>query len=89
MARRELAVPLVVLTRGVGRGGQAEEIREGLQQDQVTLSRRSCRVIAERSGHAIWLEQPEIVVNAIKVTVEASISSTAEPDCESIRQRGV
>lgn len=87
-ARRQLAIPLVVVSAGRRRGGRAAELLDGLQRDQLTLSKQSCQVTAERSGHGIWLEQPEIVVDAIRATVEASQQVGVTPDCGSITQRG-
>lgn len=60
---------------------------DNLQRDQVALAKRSCQVIAGRSGHAIALVQPEVVVDAIRVTVDASRQADVAPDCGSITQR--
>ena len=86
-ARRDLTVPLVVVSAGRRGHTRVAEVLDSLQRDQLTLSRRSCQVTAERSGHAIVLEQPEIVADTIRATVEASRQSLA-PDCNSITQRG-
>jgi hypothetical protein len=79
--RRELGVPLVVLSAG-RREPQIAEVLDALQRDQATLSKQSCHMIAERSGHAIPFGQPEIVVGAIRATVEAS-RNAAPPACSS------
>lgn len=75
-SRRELTIPLVVVTSG--RGNQQESWRR-FQRDQVRLSRRGCRIIAEKSGHVIAHDAPEIVVNAIRATVAASKTATGQP----------
>ena len=86
-ARRELEIPLVVVSAG-RRSSRTAEVLATLQRDQVNLSRRSCQVTADRSGHGIALGQPEIVVDAIRATVDASRQISAVPDCASITQRG-
>ncbi|HZU69043.1 MAG TPA: alpha/beta hydrolase [Ktedonobacteraceae bacterium] len=42
-----------------------------LQRDLCTLSPQSQQIIAEKSGHYIQLDQPELVINAIKSLVFA------------------
>ena len=84
--RRELPVAVVVLSAGV-RDTQTTEILAALQRDQATLSKQSCHVIAERSGHAIAFGQPEVVVHAIRATVEASRQPAPVLACDSINQR--
>ena len=82
-ARRELAVPLVVVTAGLG----SDDAWRGWQRDQVRLSRRGCQVVAERSGHAIPIGQPEVVVAAIRGTVQAAAAGRGTP-CEAPALRG-
>ncbi len=65
--RRTLAIPVIVVT--AGRGSDADWRR--LQGDQAALSPRPCQVIAERAGHAIPVEAPEVVVSAIHTVVLA------------------
>lgn len=67
-------MPLVVVTRGeaITTGPQAQEReQERVQQrgDLVRLSRQGKQVIAERSGHHIHIDQPELVVDAIREVV--------------------
>lgn len=85
-ARRDLDIPVVVVSAGV-RDRQTAELLSTLQRDQVSLSKRSCQVTAERSGHGIAIAQPEIVIDAIRAAVEASRHETAPPDCQAINQR--
>jgi len=66
--RRKLDIPVVVVTAGQG----ADAVWRGLQRDQVGLSQRGCQVIAERSGHAVAVGQPRVVVDAIRATVDAA-----------------
>ena len=56
--------PLVVLTAS---GPSPERIRD--QEEEARRSRRSRHVIAERSGHWIPLDEPELVVEAIREVV--------------------
>jgi len=85
-ARRELDIPVVVVSAG-RRSPGIQEVLSALQRDQLTLSKRSCQVTAERSGHGIATAQPEIVIDAIRAAVEASRHATALPDCHAITQR--
>jgi pimeloyl-ACP methyl ester carboxylesterase len=67
-ARRKLTVPLIVVSAGRG----SDATWRTLQRDQINLSSLGCQVIAPDSGHAIAVEQPRIVVDAIRATVEAA-----------------
>jgi pimeloyl-ACP methyl ester carboxylesterase len=78
--RRELHIPLVVLSAGQ-REPQIAEVLDTLQRDQATLSKQACHIITQRSGHAIAFGQPEIVVSAIRAVVKATAEGL---DCESI-----
>jgi pimeloyl-ACP methyl ester carboxylesterase len=65
-------MPLVVLSRGVPEVGQAaEEEHKADQADLVTLSRIGKQVIALRSGHHIPLDEPDLVVTAIRDVLAA------------------
>ncbi len=66
--RRQLTVPVVVVTAGRG----ADAVWRELQRDQVGLSQRGCQVIADQSGHAVAVGQPQVVVDAIRATVDAA-----------------
>jgi pimeloyl-ACP methyl ester carboxylesterase len=77
--RRTLTIPLAVVSPGKDRERTAE-INAELQADMVTLSTRSCHVVAEESVHGIG-EQPEIVVKAIHDVVSASTVANGKPGC--------
>ena len=77
--RRELTIPLVVVSPGKGSGVRAEINRE-LQSDLVTLSTRACHVIAEDSGHGIG-NQPGLVVNAVREVLPAAEDKVRKPSC--------
>lgn len=81
-ARRQLTIPLAVVTAGLGTDAGWQR----LQQDQVTLSTRGCQVVAERSWHAIPTGQPEVLVAAIRATVQAA--ATGGTPCEAPALRG-
>lgn len=90
-SRHELTMPLIVVSAGGRRGpagrprnDQAVELLEALQRDQLTLSSRSCQVVANQSGHEVWFEQSQVVVEAIRTTVEASRQAGVAPDCASV-----
>jgi pimeloyl-ACP methyl ester carboxylesterase len=65
-SRRTLTIPVLVVTAG----RRADENWRQLQRDQAALSERGCLVIAEQSGHVVAVDQPEIVVDAIRRVVE-------------------
>lgn len=67
-SRRLLPHPVVVITGGRG----ADTEWRDLQRDQLSLSKRSCHIVAEDSGHVIPLERPQIVVDAIRAVVDAA-----------------
>lgn len=72
-------LPLVVLTQGRPYGPdmvavpsiapQAYQLHLAMQRDLVSRSPRGRQVIAEKSGHLIHHDQPELVVNAIREVV--------------------
>ena len=66
--RRKLTIPVVVVTAGRG----TDPVWRDLQRDQVALSQRGCQIIAEQSGHAVVVGQPQVVVEAIRATVDAA-----------------
>jgi pimeloyl-ACP methyl ester carboxylesterase len=73
--RRPLAIPLVVVTAGLGSDDRWRE----LQRDQVALSSRGCQLVAERSGHAVPLGDPDTVVRAVRFVVDAVNRHRASP----------
>ncbi len=77
--RRQLSIPLVVLSDGKDSGPGAEIKRE-LQADMVTLSTRPCQVIAEDSGHGIG-NHPELVIKAIRDVLQAAEDDISKPGC--------
>lgn len=76
--RRVLSVPLVVVTGGYGNSGGWKE----LQEDQLRLSSSSCQLIADRSGHTVPIDQPDAVVRAIHIVVDAARSHAKEVRCQ-------
>jgi pimeloyl-ACP methyl ester carboxylesterase len=77
-SRRKLAVPLVVVT---GERGADADWRK-LQLDQVGLSSRGCQIVAEQSGHVVALDQPEVVVDAIRAVVDATRTTSDGSLCD-------
>ena len=67
-SRRKLAIPVVVITGGRG----ADENWRQLQRDQASLSERGCLMIVEESGHVVSVDQPEVVVDAIRTVVQTA-----------------
>jgi pimeloyl-ACP methyl ester carboxylesterase len=67
-SRRTLPLPVLVVT---GARGADEKWRQ-LQQDQASLSARGCLIVARQSGHVVSIDQPGIVVDAIRTVVETA-----------------
>jgi pimeloyl-ACP methyl ester carboxylesterase len=76
-------IPLVVLTQGefavpdaYGVSGEVVEQAQAawyeMQAELAALSSNGKQVIAEQSGHYIQLDQPELVIDAIREVVEAA-----------------
>ena len=65
---RKLTIPVVVVTGARG----ADENWRQLQQDLASLSERGCLMIARQSGHVVSVDQPEVVVDAIRRVVETA-----------------
>jgi pimeloyl-ACP methyl ester carboxylesterase len=66
-------LPVVVLSRGRGDfdDREAEEEHRRNQAELVRLSRSARQVVAQRSGHEILLDEPELVVQAIRDVIAA------------------
>jgi pimeloyl-ACP methyl ester carboxylesterase len=76
-------IPLVVLTQGDftvpdAYGMSAEEVQQAqeawykMQAEVAALSSNGKQVIAEQSGHYIQLDQPDLVIDAIREVVETA-----------------
>jgi len=77
-------IPLAVLTHGVVSPGdygipsmavKGEELRLEMQKALARLSSRSKHIIAEKSGHYIQRDQPELVIDSVRQVVEATRTS--------------
>jgi pimeloyl-ACP methyl ester carboxylesterase len=82
-SRRKLTIPVVVVTGARG----AEENWQRLQQDLTTLSERGCLMLARQSGHVVSVDQPEVVVEAIRTVVETTRGHDV-PLCPALAPRG-
>jgi pimeloyl-ACP methyl ester carboxylesterase len=67
-SRRKLTIPVVVVTGARG----ADEGWRQMQQDLTSLSERGCLTIAQQSGHVVSVDEPEVVVDAIRTIVETA-----------------
>jgi pimeloyl-ACP methyl ester carboxylesterase len=64
-------LPLHILTHGVPWPDQEyEHLWQESQRQALTWSSRSKLIVAEQSGHAIMLAQPELVIEAIREIIE-------------------
>lgn len=76
--RRTLTLPVIVVT-----GARAADAEwRDLQRDQVGLSKRGCHMVAEQSGHVVALDQPQIVVDAIRAVVRSAREQSDARLCE-------
>jgi DNA-binding NarL/FixJ family response regulator/pimeloyl-ACP methyl ester carboxylesterase len=67
-------LPLVVLTHGLPYlGPPGERDWQALQRDLASFSSHSLYIIATRSGHLIQLEQPDLVIAAIKQVLTGKV----------------
>lgn len=68
-------LPLVVLTRGipVSPDPQEEQDWQALQRDLAGISSDSIHITATHSGHHIQLEQPDLVIAAIKLVLTGKV----------------
>ncbi len=57
---------------------QIQEAWQGFQRDLASLSSNSTHIVAEHSTHYIQLDQPELVINAIRSVVQA-VSEQPQP----------
>lgn len=80
-------LPLVVLSRGLAEplsglspaeNQQNEQVWQELQNELVALSTNSQHVIAEKSGHSIPLQQPELVVESIRQLAQVASADTVD-----------
>ena len=68
-------VPLAALTRTVAPPGAPAAFEQAWQERQLAQSRLSCRgelIAAERAGHFIQRDRPDVVIAAIQRIVEAA-----------------
>ena len=64
----------MVLTRGIPDADpQLERDWQALQRDLAGLSSDSVHIIATRSGHQIQIEQPDLVIAAIKQVLTGKV----------------
>jgi pimeloyl-ACP methyl ester carboxylesterase len=66
ITRRKLTIPVLVVTGARG----ADENWRRLQQDEASLSERGCLITAQHSGHVVPIDQPKVVVDAIRTVVQ-------------------
>jgi pimeloyl-ACP methyl ester carboxylesterase len=73
------SLPLIVVRHGIpdlfarmpaDQAIQAEQVWQELQADLARLSSNSRLLVAEKSGHAIQIDQPELVVAAVRQIAE-------------------
>jgi hypothetical protein len=83
-------IPLVVLTQGLpyrpedysnpSLASKYYQLHMEMQGDLVRRSPRGRQVVAEKSGHFIHQDQPELVVNAIRQVIEEIKAKGGRPE---------
>ena len=64
-------LPLIVLTRGISEASQLErDARNQLQQELTQLSTNGRQIIASESGHHIYADQPELLIESVEELVQ-------------------
>jgi pimeloyl-ACP methyl ester carboxylesterase len=58
--------------------GQANQLRDRMHDQLLQVSTQSIRLDASRSGHFVWIDQPEILVDAVKWIQAQSASTNAD-----------
>ena len=85
-ANRFPDIPLIVLSRGKrvwphsAYGNAMEQVWTSLQHDLLRLSGRSEQVIARHSGHAIHLDQPQLVISSIQQDLQEARWDAVRPN---------
>lgn len=87
MATPPPTVPTVVLTRGVQQESRAidwnsitEHTWRRLQSELAYLQPRTAQLVAERSGHQIHVEQPDLIVDAAAMVIDFARTDAAQAD---------
>ena len=70
-------IPVVVVTGARG----ADVAWHGLQRNLVTLSPRGCRIMIPDAGHVVAIDQPQVIVAAIRSVVEMTRGRSDVPLC--------
>lgn len=52
------------------------EIRSTPSQTARVISKRGCQIVAEQSGHVVAIDQPQVVVDAIRAIVDVARGGT-------------
>ena len=81
--RRKLTIPVLVVAGARG----ADENWRRLQQDEASLSERGCVITAQQSGHVVAIDQPKVVVDAIRTVVDIARGQKASP-CATLAANG-
>lgn len=76
LARRLPHIPSLIITAGIDHKkatyDRSEQIHQELQSSLVSLIPGSRQIIAEKSGHFIQKDQPELVIKAIRELIEVA-----------------
>ena len=74
---RPLTTPLIAVASG--RNSTRDKQWDGFQRDLATLSSRGCHIVAEKAGHLVARDNPDLVTEAIRATLAAATEATGPP----------
>ena len=57
----------------------ANQLRDKMHIDLCNLSSNSFQIQANRSGHFVWIDQPDVIVDAVKIVLDKVNSSRQHP----------
>jgi pimeloyl-ACP methyl ester carboxylesterase len=72
-----LTAPLIAVASG--RNSSRDKQWDGFQRDLATLSSRGCHIIADKAGHLVSRDNPDLVTEAIRATIAAATEATGPP----------
>ncbi len=56
--------------------GQIERLRSQMHHDLMQLSTGCTQLLAEQSSHFVWIDQPEVIVQAVQIVLDQVAEST-------------
>jgi hypothetical protein len=64
---------------------QANQLRDRMHVELLRLSADSVQLQADQSGHFVWIDQPDVIIDAVKIILDkiepCRLSSPKQPFC--------